>query len=182
MTKMQIIAKAALTFIGLYAINSIFNFIGPWQFRPEPDLIHMITGLSLLSIIIAIAHLSIFKNDRFARKMAGSGEILNPNEQILWLTASLRIVAILFGLILISYSGPTIVNILLIPFRMRDFIQQTFIYKQPLDINSAQGFMIIYNLLKLAAAAYLILGWPHFINYQLKFASRIDYKYTRSRK
>jgi hypothetical protein len=102
--------------------------------------------------------------------MAGPGEKLNPESETLWLVASLRLVAILYGLILLSSSIPTILNIAALPLHIRPLINEIFTFRtfpKSLIFPAAQGSSMIYNFLKALLAVYLLCGWPQFIRFQL---------------
>jgi hypothetical protein len=169
-TKMQIIAKAVLTFLGLSALT---NFCINLTMLPQLFLIknqsisvlRLVPSLLLAIIfIIAVVYiLLMFKNDWLACKITGSGEKLDSESETLWLTASLRMVAILYGLILLSSS---IINLLALPF----FINETFTSgtcPKPLAFTVSQWSSMVYNFLQAILAAYLLYGWPQFIRYQL---------------
>jgi ABC-type phosphate/phosphonate transport system permease subunit len=169
MTKMQIIAKAVLTLLGLSALT---NFCINLTMLPQLFLINnqsisvlRVVPSLLLAIIftIAVVYILMFKNNWLACKMAGSGEKLDSESETLWLTASLRIIAILYGLILFSSS---IINL----FAQLFFINETFTSgtcPKPLAFTVSQWSSTVYNFLQTILAAYLLYGWPHFIRYQL---------------
>jgi hypothetical protein len=171
---MQIIAKAALTFIGLSVlVNSCQNLRALMSTTQAQDTstFRIILFLSIVIIlIIALVYLLIFKNDWLVYKIAGSGEKLNPEREILWLVFSLRMVAVLYGLILLSVSIPTILNIIVSPLCIRPLINEIFTFKafpKSLMFTPSQWSSMIYNFLKAILAVYLLYGWPQFIRFQL---------------
>jgi uncharacterized membrane protein YfcA len=133
--------------------------------------LRVILFLSIFTILlIAIVYLLIFKTDRLARKIAGPGERLNPKSETLWLVASLRLVAILYGLILLSSSIPTLLNIAVLPLHIRPLINEIFTFgtfPKSLIFTARQWSSMIYNFLKALLAVYLLCGWPQFIRFQL---------------
>lgn len=171
-TKMQIIAKAALTILGVSAIVNICGYL-----LMLPSLTQNISTLRtilflpvFIILLILITYFLIFKNNRLASKMAGPGEKLNPEGKTLWLVASLRLVAILYGLILLSSSIPTLLNIAVLPLHIRPLINEIFAFgtfPKSLNFTARQWSSMIYNFLKALLAVYLLCGWPQFIRFQL---------------
>ncbi len=174
MTKMQIIAKAVLTFIGLSAIvnlcQNLRTLISTTQAQ-DTSMFRIILFLPVFIIsLIPIAYFLIFKNDWLVYKMAGSGENLNPERETLWLVVSLKLVAILYGLMLLLASIPTILNIIVLPLHIRPLVNEIFTYKtfpKSLNFTPSQWSYMIYNFLQAILAAYLLYGWPQFIRFQL---------------
>ena len=93
--------------------------------------------------------------------MAGSGEKLDTESETLWLTAALRMVAVLYGLMLLSSSIITIPNL----FASLFFTSGT--YPKSLAFTVSHWSSMVYGFLQTILAAYLLYGWPHFIRYQL---------------
>jgi hypothetical protein len=169
---MQIIAKAVLTILGLSAILNLSQYVSTAiRAGTDSSAVRVFLFLPVLIIFIAlITYLLIFKNSRLARKMAGPGEQLNPENEALWLAASLRMVAIFYGLILLSTSIPTILNIIVSPLCIRPLINEIFTFNtfpKSLTFTTAQWSSIVYNSLKALLAVYLLCGWPQFIRLQL---------------
>ena len=172
MTRMQIIAKAVLTFLGISAVVNLCSYLSTLT-SPTLDtsILQVILFLPVFIIlVIAIVYLLIFKNDWLAGKMAGSGEKLKPESEPLWLASSLRMVAIFYGLILLSSSIPSILNIIISPLYIRPLINEIFTFKtfpKSLTFTPYQWSYMTYNFLKTILAVYLLYGWPQFIHFQL---------------
>ena len=171
-TKMQIIAKAAHTILGVSAIVNICSYLSMLtSLTQDTSALRTILFLPVFIILlIPIAYFLIFKNNRLACKMAGPGEKLNSESETLWLVASLRLVAILYGLILLSSSIPTILNIAVSPLHIRPLINEIFTFgtfPKSLIFTARQWPSMIYNFLKALLAVYLLCGWPQFIRFQL---------------
>jgi hypothetical protein len=170
MTKMQIIAKAVLTFLGIGAIVNLS--IGTLIFQGQDVSITQVVLSSSVVIIllIATAYFFIFKNDWLVYKMAGPGEKPNPESEILWLAASLRMVAILYGLMMLSTSMPTILNIIVSPLHIRSLVNEIFMFRafpKSLTFKPYQWSYMTFNFLRAILAVYLLYGWPQFIRFQL---------------
>jgi hypothetical protein len=171
---MQIIAKAALTFLGISAfVNFCQNLSMLTSLTQTRDIsiLRVILFLpAVIILLIAIVYLLIFQNDWLACKMAGSGEKLNHESETLWLAGSLRMVAVLYGLMLLAGSIPTILNILASPLYIRPLVNEIFTFKtfpKSLIFTSYQWSSMIYNFLEAILAVYLLYGWPQFIRFQL---------------
>lgn len=170
-TRMQIIAKAGLVSLGIYAVVTLcwyLTHVIPTFNLPSP--LFGILCFTVFAVFFAvITFFLIFNNDSLARKMAGPGDQLNPTAKALWLYASLRVATIFCGLILLSTSIPTIRNILLVPIRIRPFINEIFLfdsYPKTLLMPFSKWCKIIYNFLKLILAVYLLCGAPYFVRWQ----------------
>jgi hypothetical protein len=181
-TKMQIIAKAVLTFLGLSAfVNFSQNFTMTTYLTLAHDasaLRFILFSLFVVILLIAIAYFLIFKNDWLACKIAGSGEKLDAESETLWLADSLRMVAIAYGLILLSGSVTTILNILALPFYLRPLVNEIVAFgtfPKSLAFTPSQWSSIVYNLLQAILAVYLLYGWPQFIRFQLNLRKSKSY-------
>lgn len=187
MAKMHIIAKAALTFLGIYGIVTTCRYLSFLIPSPEGRILPII-GFSIFAA--AIAFFFIFKNNSLTHKLAGPGEILNPGTQTIWLITSLRLVLVFCGLIIFSTSITTIIKILLTPVYIRPMVNEIFVLKRfptSLELSLRQWSDLIFDLGKAGLAIYLLYGAPHFVRWQLKYSfsnnqpnpaktERIDYE------
>ena len=87
MTKMQIIAKAVITFLGLSAfVNLSQNFRTMTSLSQTQDasvLRDILLSLLVTILLIATVYWLILKNDWLVRKISGSGEKLVNNLEII---------------------------------------------------------------------------------------------------
>jgi len=173
MTRMQIIAKAGLVSLGIYAVVTLCWYLT--HVIPSFNLPSGLVGtlcFTVFAIFIAVTtFFLIFNNDSLTRKMAGPGDQLNPATEALWLAASLRVATVFCGLILLSTSIPTIRNILLVPIRIGPLINEIFLFDsfpKSLLFPFSKWCAIIYNFLKLILAVYLLCGAPHFLRWQFR--------------
>ena len=172
MSRMQIVAKAILTFIGLGAMTRLCYHLSMLpRLMQGKSAVQAILFLSLFIILlVTVVYLLIIKNNRLAYKMAGPGETLNPENKALWLAASLRLGVIFYGLILLTSSIPTILSIVISPIHIRSVVNEIFTFKRfptALIFSASQWSTMVYNLLKAILAVYLLYGCPHFIHFQL---------------
>lgn len=175
---MQIVAKAVLTVLGIYAVVTLYRFYPSRYISPteQPAILQEILLFSAFTIFVAfIAYLMIFNNATLSRKMAGTGENLESENQAIWLIQSFRVGLILTGLMLLPNSSPAIIRILKIPFLIRPAVNDILTSKSVPNIfrlSYAQWYKNIYDFLKMVLALYLICGAPHFIRWQLKHSLR----------
>ena len=178
MTRMQIIAKAVLTSLGVYCIIQFTQVLTVVYFRLLKDCSFTKTAIGVcisITFIIFLLYFFIINNNRLAVKMAGPGERLSPDSQILWLAASLRAAALFCGIILLAGSIKVLGNILLAlwPPNFRQWITQ--IINSGTFFGNSKSFLrqpayMIYSYLKLALALYLLYGAPQFVSWQMKSA------------
>jgi hypothetical protein len=178
---MQIIAKAVLTFLGLSTfVNFSQNFTimtSSMQIQHTSLLWVILFSLFVIILLIAIVYWLILKNDWLVQKIPGSGEKLDPESETLWLAGSLRMVAIAYGLILLSGSITTILNILALPLYIRPLVNEIFTFgtfPKSLAFTLRQWSYMVYDFIETILAAYLLYGWPHFIRYQLNLRKSIS--------
>jgi hypothetical protein len=171
-TKMQIIAKAIITFLGISAFVNVsqnFTMMTTLTLARDISIFRIILfSIFVIILLIAIVYWLIFKNDWLACRIAGSDEKLSPQSETIWLVSSLRIVAVLYGLILLPGSITTILNVLALPLYIRPWVNEIFTFKTfPKSLVVHQWSNIIYYFLQTILAVYLLYGWPQFIRFQL---------------
>jgi len=176
MAKMQIITKAVLTVLGIYALVTLL-FCQRWFFlSSQQSVLPKILFFAAFAVLTAfIVFFTVFSNDSLARKIAGPGDELNPAAKALWLTASLRLGLVFAGLMLLPDSIPTIVKILKIPFLIRPAVSEMFLFKSlptVLELPPEAWFRIICDFFKAMLTVYLICGAPVFIRWQLRHCLR----------
>jgi len=171
---MQIIAKAVLTFLGLSAfVNLSRNFRTMTSLSKIQDtsILQAILFSAFVTILlIATVYWLILKNDWLVCKISDSGENLDPESETLWLTASFRMVALFYGLLLLSSSITTILNIFALPFYLRPLVNEIFNFRtfpRSLSFTPHQWPYMIYDFFETLLAVYLLYGWPQFVRYQL---------------
>ena len=174
MTRMQILAKTTLTILGIYAVLTLWSgYPGHYMYRREPPaVIPEILSLCAVGVLGAlIVYFIVFNNTRFADRIAGPGEILEPRKQLRLLGKSLRIGLVFAGLMLLPRSIPTMAKIPKVFFLIRPALNDIIISKSVPDIlrlSYSEWFRNIYGFLRAILALYLIYGAPHFIRWQLK--------------
>jgi len=174
MTRMQVLAKTALTVLGIYAIVTLWNsYPGGFMYRHEqPAVVPEILSLSTFAVLAALAvYFMIFNNTALSKRIAGPGEILDPRSQAIWLAKSLRVGLALAGLMLLPRSIPTMVKIPKIFFLIRPAVNDIIISRSVpkiLRLSRSEWFRNIYGCLRAILALYLIYGAPHFIRWQVK--------------
>lgn len=182
MTKMQIIAKAVLTFLGLSTfVNLSQNFRTMTSLSQTQDtsvLRAILFSAFVTILLIATVYWLILKNDWLVCKIAGAGEKLSPESETLWLVGSLRMAALIYGLILLSSSITTILNILALPFYIRPMVNEIFTFRtfpKSLAFTPRHWSYMMYDFFEALLAVYLLYGWPQFIRYQLNIHKSKSY-------
>jgi hypothetical protein len=121
-------------------------------------------------LLIAVVYFLILKNDWLVYKIAGPGEKLSSESEILWLAGSLRMVAVIYGLVLLASSIPTILSITISPMWILPLINEALTFNafpKSFTLEAHQWSYFIFNFLKALLAAYLLCAWPQFVRYQL---------------
>ncbi len=95
MTKMQIIAKAILTVLGIYVILHLCRiflgqYVGPEREVPMPALVMLCTSFALS--VALVAFYMVVNNDSLAIRITGPVETADPHSEVDWLFAALRLV------------------------------------------------------------------------------------------
>ena len=148
------------------------------QIQDTSVLRNILLSLLVTILLIATVYWLILKNDWLVSKISGSGENLDPESETLWLAASLRMVAVFYGLILLSSSITTILNILASPFYLRPLVGEIFTFgtfPKSFAFTPQQWSYMIYDFFEALLAVYLLYGWPHFIHYQLNLRKSKSY-------
>jgi hypothetical protein len=171
---MQVLAKAALIVLGVYAILTLCNaYPSRYMYRHEqPAVVLEMLSLCTFAVLAALTvYFMIFKNTALSKRIAGPGEILDPGSQALWLVKSLRVGLVLAGLMLLPGSVPMIVKIPRIFFLIRPALNDIIISKRVpniLRLSYSEWFKNIHGFLRAILAIYLIYGAPHFTRWQAK--------------
>jgi hypothetical protein len=87
-------------------------------------------------------------------------------------------VALFYGLILLSGSTTTILNILALPFYIRPLVNEIFAFRtfpKSLAFTPYQWSYMIYDFFEALLAVYLLYGWPQFVRYQLNIYKSKSY-------
>ena len=179
MSKVQIVTKAFLAILGLSAVlNLCQNVTMATYARPDTPTAQMLLFFPVLIVLVVLtAYFLVLRNNWLACKIAGGGDKLAPEVEAFWLSSCFRLAGICYGLILLCFSIPTILNIVVSPLHIRPLINEIFTFKtfpKSLIFSAAQWSSMIYNFLKAILAVYLLYGWPQFVRRQLKLRQKDD--------
>ena len=169
MTKNQIIAKAMLTTLGIYAVVDFISILG---YSSHVDILswHILTIVSLIAVVLFfVIRTFVFKNDSLASKIVGQAETSEDFDRKVYLIKAFRIAFTILGLLLLSGSRIFLNAIKLLqalsPPNIRawitDAINKSFNISKDIDIY------FIY-FIKLFVIVYLLYGAPHIIRWHLK--------------
>ena len=175
MTKMLIIAKAVLACLGIYIVATLSETITkPAFIGSDSSALRVAISLAGITVFMTvIAFFLIFKNDVLACKIPGLGEKLGSKLGPIWLIGCLRVGLVFLGLVLLTSSIPSILNVAfrLSPPNIRLWFNNAIASKSILssiDLSSSKQLTFIYDSLKLVLIIYLLCGAPHLICWQLK--------------
>jgi hypothetical protein len=165
MARMHIIAKAALTVVGICVISIILDGFGP-PLLPvylKPDyypfflswLIERLDRLPnyfLVLLSLFFSYELLVNTDKWAHKLLGSTELPITSDFPLFALGVYRCTAVFCGIVLIYHTVPTIE-----PF-IRVYLEPEKMYKYELTFS---------KLIHIILAFYLICGAPHFVGWQV---------------
>ena len=168
MTKMQIVAKTALTVIGIHAIVLLLRHMRHILYPSLPWWQHALVLVLPTSLIIIIARLLILKNDSIACRITGTGEKLTPNKAASFLVCSYRVALLFYGLLILSSSTRQF-NVLMTTFNpvsIRRWINNTLYAGFDLIEFCGNVINILPRVFIVFLTVYLIVGAPHFVRSQ----------------
>ena len=176
MTKAQIIAKAMLTTLGIYAVFVILNVIiySSVQTTPESSSLRFIISTVVCIVcLVPTAYYLIFRNDSFACRITGDQEGIEEDfNQRHYLIKAFRIGLVILGLLILVKSARDLMILVkyfpLTSIRLwiTDVIEDKSI-RDNLDL-SVEVRRYISALFKLFVSVYLICGAPQLIRWHLK--------------
>jgi hypothetical protein len=170
MTKNQIIAKAMLSGLGIYAVvgfstalvYNLYQVKGNWEVFTNVFL--------LVATLLLVSRFMIFKNDGFACKIAGPARETGQFDQRAYLIKTFRIAFVIIALSLLSSSKTWttvagLMQTLSLP-HIRLWIKNA-IYNR--YINFSWAFAAgLWEAIKLLIIAYLLCGGSKLIGWHLK--------------
>lgn len=170
MTKNQIIAKAMLTSIGIYAVvvfstslvSNLAKAINTWAV--------LLNVFLLVVMLLIVGRLMIFKNDVFACRIAGDGRDTDQFDRRSYLIKSFRIAFVILGLLLLSSPKTwTFLLGLLQTFSLPQLrlLMRNAIFNRNINLSWAMAAGM-WSILKLLIIAYLICGGSKLISWHLK--------------
>jgi hypothetical protein len=176
LTKNQIIAKAMLTTLGIYAVFIILNviFYPSVQIPQESSLLGFFIKIIVCIIcLVPIAYYLVFKNDALACRITGNQEGTEEDfNQGHYLIKTLRIGFVILGLlILVNSARDLMILVKYFPLTnirlwITDVIEDKSI-RDNLDL-SVEVKRYISALFELLVSVYLICGAPQLIRWHLK--------------
>lgn len=179
MSKVQIVTKAFLAILGLSAVLNLCKHASiAIRVRPDTPTAQMLLFFPVLIVLVVVAaYFLVLRNNWLTRKICGGGDKLAPEVEAFWLTTCFRLAGICYGLILLCFSIPTILNIVVLPLHIRPLVNEILTFKtfpKSLIFSAAQWSSMIYNFLKAILAVYLLCGWPQFARWQLHLRQKAE--------
>jgi len=183
MTRMQIIAKAVLSALGLHVALTLAantkNLLHMAFYRApyDPPFLLGVVCLGGYTALIAIILICfLFYNNRPARWLAGNGQILSPAQHRRTLITSCRLILLLLGLFLLPDAVKTIEGLIFLLWPPTIRATFNWLLTASLGEVAESCLALLYShladWLKAAAAVYLILGAPQFIRWHINYSMR----------
>ncbi len=174
MTKMYVLAKCIITVLGIYAISVALRAVFlPVRFASNA------VGLSGGAIILICVYLllclavyfALFRDSGFARRLAGPPK---PDETLVAIpdfVKALRIAIVFAGLMLLPGALHYLVNLTNLPVMLRALLfaafgSEQFSHQLPKNIWGIVN--VLTALVRLCLVAYLIIGAPAYIRWQVR--------------
>lgn len=177
MSKMYLIAKLALTILGVYVLVQFFNnlyILLRMCLRAQPSagyaeaIVAFVIGCSFPCIF---AYYLLFKSDKLAKKIVGSGYENGGAVDNIWIVAGFRAVFFLCGALIISGSINFIINAVAFAIYCPKIIVDMIVYKYIDEVFSMPfetWLRLFVRSCKAALGIYLLLGAPRFLRRQIK--------------
>ena len=173
MTKNQIIAKAMLVVLGIYAIIA-FTTALIYELGALGNVWVLLNVFLILAIIFFIAYTLIFKNDFLACKICGAQDCAEDFDRRSYLVKTFRIAFVVLGLLFLCSSGTYNAILKLLPVislpNIRMWISDVIVTKRitgNIDF-SRKTVMNVSGLFRLIVTAYLLCGGKYIIGWHLK--------------
>ncbi|MCF7956325.1 MAG: hypothetical protein K9M75_11020 [Phycisphaerae bacterium] len=170
MSKNQIITKALLCTLGIYAVFGFTNALVSNMFQVDNGWAICTMVFLLLFTVLPAARFLIFNNDKLACKIAGTGDTNEDFDRRSYLIKSFRLAFVMLGLLLLL-SGRTffiierLLQTLSLP-NIRLWIKH-LMYTG--DLNFSRRVLTdMSGLIKLAVIAYLLCGGSYVIRRHIK--------------
>jgi hypothetical protein len=170
MTKVQAIAKAVLTSLGIMAVVS-FNYRVPVMGPGAPlAWLRTLIGWAQLVFVMSTVYVLILKNASLVRALVpkDSDDIPASSQ---WCEAVMRAAMVLCGLLLFMDTLQYLLQamgFLVLPTGLRQFMQDTVVTGFARTLSSWMDFRAQYTLWKTLlalASVYLLGGAPHFVRW-----------------
>lgn len=168
MGKMQIIARAALTGLGFYALGLVLRTIHDCNsYIQHLDIVAASIGTILCILFVVVCLVFVRQVDRLAYFLVGNEEVLPFQVQRYWEVVSRRLILLLVGLILLATSLTTVIGavgiLLKLPAQARQLFNE-MLYSHDteavLQMLLVGLVMTVWQVSYLGLIVYLILGTP----------------------
>ncbi len=173
MTKNQIIAKAMLVVLGIYAVVSLSSAMIVNMPRADNVWVVPLNLFLFLAVVVLVGRTFIFRNDGIARKISGDCQADEDFDRRSYLIKTFRIAFVILGLSLLCSSRTLLFIERFLPTLSLTHIRlwiNNLIHTGRFDFS--RGFLSsMAGLLRLVLIAYLLCGGSHLIGWHLKNSS-----------
>lgn len=171
--QIQMIAKSLITICGIYLVLWVINYgsIGLSVTSRQTKIFNVFYAIAHLSVLSFVVFFMIVNNDWLIKKFLPDEEPIPADHQKKWFVSSLRIGLVFCGLMLLASSAESVANttkiIAGLPFWGRQLFAD-ILYDGRFDWP--QLFKNSSNIFRTTLIAYLIIGAPQFVRWQMKRA------------
>ncbi|MBN1124333.1 MAG: hypothetical protein JXA82_04940 [Sedimentisphaerales bacterium] len=171
MDKMQIIARAALTGLGFYALGMIMRTAYEVStYTSHPGMCLELIRLAICIIFVLFPVFFLCNVSRISQWLIGTGPVNHSYNHRLWFVASMRGAFLLAGLILLATSIRIVLDFgglfLSLPVQSRQLFNE-MIYSHnflaALHMLLVGVIAILWHFAYIVLIFYLIIGAPHFL-------------------
>ena len=170
MSRMQVVAKSALSAMGVIFALKLFSYAGN-TYTPVLKREPLLYVAIYIGAAVVVFRLFVLANDHLARRIAGREQPLPQNQLRRWMTVSMTVAALFTGSLLLTRSGEHVAKLLLAVVDLRDFFNQIVWGENPFDEVGAEAAVnFCYSIIHLAAVIYLLTGARGFVRRQTRAA------------
>jgi hypothetical protein len=175
MTKMHLLAKLALTTLGIFILLGFLTYV-EFSSRlameyPDDVIITLLVIIVSFAPLCILAYYLLFKSDNLARKMVGSTNKDTSDVSRIWVVAGFRLTMFFCGAIIISSSMEFLVRVAGFVIVGPRLIINMILYKY-IDTAFRLGFRewlrLFVDVCRAALGIYLISGAPRFVQWQIR--------------
>ena len=169
MTKMHLIAKLALTILGVFIFIESMRYVQLLASMGDkwgPP----VCSLAIFLLLSALACRMLFWSNAWVERMIAPGDEDMPPVSCIWAVAGFRIALVFCGLLIFSGGFEILIRTAVFTVVAPKIIVNMIVYKCVDEVFYMPGrswLRLIVNLAKAALGIYLVLGAPRFVRWQM---------------
>ncbi len=172
MNKMHTLTKIILSSIGIFfsirLLSSLPIAVSYFYSKPSWET----AGALLFSLLLVagliglLLYFLVYQHDKLTKKIIGSEQLPEPDSQVQWLPAALRLICIAGG---IYFINTVIWQTTYVISQLAAFKSHTYANYKVFHTYTPFSFgNILPWIITLAIGIYLVCGAPHFVRWQVK--------------